>query len=148
MNHQTLFSLNIDPEIKSHLSETSKWARFISIAGMVLLLIVAAISIMGVINVADNIANYQTGLPATFKYLMLGITIVSILVSFFPLLFLFRFAGNMKRALVANDQQALAVAFFNVKRFFRYIGIILILVLAIYTIVIVFSIVGFAAFGS
>jgi hypothetical protein len=55
---QSLFSLSFDPLIKSHLIDTAKWARFISISGMVLLAMFVILAIAGVgfsgFNSADS----------------------------------------------------------------------------------------------
>jgi hypothetical protein len=58
-----------------------------------------------------------------------------------------RFANRMRLALYGNDQQALNLSVQNLKVFFRYIGIITIIVLSLYALVFIVTIVGFAAFA-
>jgi hypothetical protein len=67
--------------------------------------------------------------------------IIIAVIWFFPLLFTLRFANGMKRALAGNDQQALNTAFQNLKVCMRYLGIITIVILAIYAIIIVVAII-------
>jgi Family of unknown function (DUF5362) len=67
---------------------------------------------------------------------IIGITIV-IAIAFFPLMFLLQFANQTKRALAANDQAGLNSAFQNLKKYFRYLGIILIIVLSLYALMFV-----------
>ena len=149
-DNQSLFSLNIDPEIKAHLSDTAKWARFLSIVGMILLALFAVGNILGMgfssaFSPVDT--EYGTGMATQLRVVMVILSIVLIAIVFFPLLFLYRFAVYMKKALIANDQEALSEAFLNVKRYFRYLGILVIVMLAFYALVFVIFIVGFAAFG-
>ena len=63
---------------------------------------------------------------------------------FFPLLFLLRFANKMRFALAGNDQQALNTSVQNLKICFRYVGIITIIILALYAIALVFVVIGAA----
>ena len=53
--------------------------------------------------------------------------IVAAVIWFFPLLYMLRFANQMKTALYGNDQENLNVSFQNLKRYFRYVGIITII---------------------
>lgn len=144
----SLFTLSIDPVTKSHLAETARWARFLSIIGFIFLgiMILAGISISlfvgrpldtyGGSNVFDA---FSVGMA--FFYLFLAV------LWFFPLLFLYRFASRMKTALNSNDQNALNIALQNLKICFRYVGIITIIVLALYALALVFAIVGVTVFS-
>ncbi len=73
--------------------------------------------------------------------------IVAAVIWFFPLLYTIRFANQMKVALAGNDQQALNKSFQNLKICLRYLGIVTIIILAIYAIIIVFAIVGASMFA-
>jgi hypothetical protein len=64
----------------------------------------------------------------------IGITLASAavfliwaVILFFPLMYMLRFANQMKTALNANDQGSLNISFQNLKRFFRYLGVITII---------------------
>lgn len=144
----SLFSLAIDPVTKVHLSETAKWARFLSILGFILLglFIIGGISIA--LFVGRPLDTY--GGRSVFDSFSVGMSfayIVAAIIWFFPLLFLFRFSSRMKTALNGNDQNALNTSFQNLKISFRYVGIITIIVLALYALLLVFAIVGAAAFS-
>ena len=147
----SLFSLSIDPVTKAHLGETTRWARFLAIVGMVLL----ALGVVGVIFFATYMSSFNamgnsygtTGYPfAGFGITFALFYIIILAVWFFPLLFLLRFANRMRVALNGNDQQALNVAFQNLKITFRFVGIVTIIVLALYAIMIIFALIGTAAF--
>ncbi|WP_148661283.1 DUF5362 family protein [Flavisolibacter tropicus] len=143
-----LFNLNVDTVTKAHLSETAKWARFLSVVGFVLLglfllggIAVSLYSERPLNNYGGNAAFSAYGVGMSFILLFTGV------IWFFPLLFLYRFASRMKTALNGNDQNALNTSFQNLKICFRYVGIITIIILALYALLLVFAIVGVAAFS-
>jgi hypothetical protein len=142
----SLFSLSIDPVTKAHLTETAKWARFLAIIGFVFLglgLVVGIISMAAMSYVANDVSTTGFGSFASFGIagFIFGYILVVLLV-FFPLLFLLRFANQMKAALVSNDQQKLNVSFQNLKAYFRFWGILAIIALAFYAIAFAFGIFG------
>jgi hypothetical protein len=79
---------------------------------------------------------------ASFGIGLVAFYIVLLVIWFFPLMYMLRFANNMKRALNANDQQALNVSFQNLKICLRFVGIITIIVLVLYALVFLVSILG------
>jgi hypothetical protein len=137
--NQSLFSLSIDPVTKSHLNDAAKWARFLAITGIILLifglvmviLFVTVLSNSGYMTYTVN-GTQQEVMPPAVQVGYIVSMLIFFLIAFFPMLFLLQFAGRMKKALNGNDQEALNVSFMNLKRYFRYVGIITIIVLAIY----------------
>lgn len=151
-----LFSLSIDPMTKSHLGETAKWARFLAICGMIML----GLAFFGVIYFAytmsamtssfgdiEGMEGVRTGPFAGFGVGMAVFYILLLVFWFFPLMYMLRFASRMRTALAGNDQQALNTAFQNLKICFRFIGIVTIIILAIYAIGIIFFIIGASMFS-
>ena len=125
--NQSLFSLSIDPVTKAHLSEAARWARFLAIVGFIFLGIFLAqgayISFRVSSATAGMTGEYNTA-PSMWDSLGVGIAFVYLIISiiwFFIFLFTLRFASNMKIALNGNDQNAINVAFQNLKILFRYI---------------------------
>ena len=147
----SLFSLSIDPLTKSHLHETAKWARFLSIVGMVLLVLMIIFGLFFSTMMAASSNPFEepveggSGLMSGFGIGMAILYIVLAIIWFFPLLFLLRFANGIRAALHGNDQNALNVSFQNLKSCFRYVGIITIILLAIYALVFVLALLGGAA---
>ncbi len=151
-----LFSLTIDPATKAHLSEAAKWARFLAIVGMVFLAIIIIFGFFGaamLFSTANNFGGPEYGTPgmggmggmaSTFFAVYI---VIAAVIWFFPLLYTLRFANQMKIALAGNDQQALNKSFQNLKICLRFLGIVTIIILAIYAIVIVFAIVGASMFS-
>ncbi len=148
----SLFSLSIDPVTKAHLHETAKWARFLAIVGMVFLIL----GIIGILFVATALSSFsgpmETEYGGTSPFPIFGagiafVYIILLVIWFFPLMYLLRFANRVRAALNGNDQQVLNAAFQNLKICFRFLGIVTIIVMALYAIAIIFAIVGAAAFS-
>lgn len=152
----SLFSLNIDPVTKAHLSETSRWARFLAIVGMVFVAL-AAVGVLFIV-VAGTMASgslqngigdnpYSSGILSMFGIGAVIFYALLLLIWFFPLLYLLRFANKMRTALNGNDQQALNTSFQNLKACLRFVGIITLIILAFYAIAIIFGVIGAAVFS-
>lgn len=133
--NQSLFGLNIDEVAKSHLSDAAKWGKFLAIIGfigcgiMVLFGIITATSGTSLTRV-NNIYEREgySGLGGAIAVEL----IVAALLYFFPCLFLLRFSNKIKTALVSNDQHQMTISFQNLKAYFRYIGVLTIIGLAIF----------------
>ena len=69
------------------------------------------------------------------------------LVYFFPCLYLFRFGSQMQLALRNNDQQMLTSSFKYLKSWFRFVGILTIVVLSCWVLALVFGGLGAAMSG-
>ena len=138
---KALFSLSIDPLTKAHLNDTARWARFLSIAGMVMIGLGLLISILTLTVWQDRFFRYTVNgqesqnLSAAMRMGYLFFMLVVLLVAFVPLMYLLQFSNRLRVALSANDQDDLNLAFMNLKKYFRYLGIVLIVVLAFYAIV-------------
>ena len=150
-SNQTLFSLTIDPITKSHLSETAKWGRFLAILGMIFLGLLI-LFFMGIFSFLPSIMGFSlpAGTPYNFSttgfiVIMAFYLIAICAIWFFPLLFLLRFSNQMRAALNGNNQNELNSSFQNLKRLFRYVGIVTIIALAIYVLIAIIALISFGA---
>lgn len=131
----SLFSLSIDPVTKAHLSETARWARFLAIVGMIGLALMVVFGVFYSIWLSTAIGSLynQVGVESPSRYNAgaavgsVAMFVITALVGFFPLLFIYRFSVQMKAALTSNDQESLNSSFQNLKRYFRYFGVITII---------------------
>jgi hypothetical protein len=147
MESNTLFSLSIDPVTKDHLSETARWARFLSVTGMIFLVMGIILGLSGIWLTSMNTPTDFEGDSGMYPTGALGVMMAAYMfviavVWFFPLMYLYRYAGKMRVALNGNDQQALNTAFQNLKMCMRYVGIVTIILLALTIIGIVFSVIA------
>ncbi|MDP9230207.1 MAG: hypothetical protein M3O67_06000 [Bacteroidota bacterium] len=151
----SLFGLSIDTTSKAHLAEAGRWARFIAIAGFILLafMVIYGILITSMMSSSLSVMENQyggyrnRGFGSAFGAAMIVVYVLGALIYFFPLLFTFRFSSYMKKALQANDQDALNDSFKNLKILLRFYGILMIIGLAFVAIGLLMSIVGAAAFS-
>ncbi len=124
--------LQIDVIAHSHLKETAMWAKFISIVGIILSILLAIAAFFMGAFIAKFSSSYR---PYGSSGRMMGagmITIVYLVVAvvfFFVSLYLNRFASTMKTALQTNDQSTLNQSFKNIKVYFRSLGIITVIYL-------------------
>ena len=134
----SLFTLSIDPTVKAHMNETAKWTRFLAIAGFVFLGIALLASIFGITLMTSSntmrVPESSEGETVQTAYrigTVIGMVLM-LLVAFFPLYFLLQFSNQLRAALRSNDQHELTLSFQNLKRYFRYLGIMMIILLGIY----------------
>ena len=142
----SLFGFSIDETSKVHLAEAAKWARFLAIIGFIVCSLVVIVGIFagsifssftrGYGDEFGGASRLGSGLGAFMTILYIGIAILY----FFPCLFLFRFANLMKVALSTNEQGTLNSSFQNLKKMFRYVGILTIVLLSIYAILFLLAI--------
>ena len=141
----SLFELSVTPESRSHLGETAKWAKFLSICGMVgiILMVIFGIYISLAVskqsNEFDDLYRKQ-GVELSSKGLGAGMMITYILFGllyFFPCLFTLQFANKMKSALISNDSLVLSESFRSLKKTFRYMGVLTIIMLAFFLIALI-----------
>ncbi len=146
-SNQSLFSLAIDPVTKEHLGETAKWARFLAITGMIFLVLGIIFGLSGIwfTSMMTSTETAMVGPTDMAGVFVAAYMFVIAVVWFFPLMFLLRYSNRMRAALGGNDQQALNVAFQNLKMCMRYVGIVTIILLALTLIGIVFSVMTIAA---
>ena len=133
--------LQISESAQTYLKETSSWTHFIAILGFIFvgLLVVGAV-VVSLFLSAMNSEEFEPilGLLVGGIYLLVGV------LYFFPILFLYRFATNMKKALEKKDNDNLDKAFKNIKSHYKFMGIFTIVFIAIY----ILGAIGMAIFGS
>jgi heme/copper-type cytochrome/quinol oxidase subunit 2 len=139
--NSSLFGLSIDPMSKAHLADAARWAKFLAIMGFIVcgLIVIVGIFAGSVLESFSSTRRYEgfdsnvemtrgLGIVATVFYILIAV------LYFFPCLFLFNFASKMKTALLSNDQDVLNSSFQNLKKTFRYIGVLSIIVLAFWVV--------------
>jgi hypothetical protein len=119
----------IDNYCHDQLSETRKWSMFLSILGFIFLGLVAVVSI-GVFIFSLTGSRSILKAASLIPLLLVGI------IYFFPIYYLFQFSFHSKNALAKKDNGSLAKAFLNLKMHYRFMGIMTIVVLVLYSIII------------
>lgn len=104
------------------LGQIGKWTLFISILGMITILFFILCGFSIGLFMPDNIPN--VGLSP--MGIMLTYWIIAILYVM-PVYYMYNFSTNVKEAVQTKNSQILETAFANLKSYYKYIGILLII---------------------
>jgi len=122
--------IEIGQETLKNLNTIRKWTMFLAITGFIFLgLIITLGLITGTFLSAFNHSDKIPGVPDT---LLLTAFFGVAVICFFPILFLFRFSKHTSNAISELDKQELHKAFKYLKRYYIYIGVLLIIAVSIY----------------
>jgi len=136
--NENLFELQVDQQSIGYLSETARWAKFLSIVGFVVcgLMVIFSVFFSSIMSVISKMGNgsdsFSSSTLAVGNYAFSIVYIIIALLYFFPCLYLFNFSSKMQTALRNNDQINLNAAFGNLKSCFKFVGILTIVVLSFY----------------
>lgn len=132
--------MEISKQAEKYLMEMSKWATFIAIVGFIAiaLLIVMSFSIGTIMaNLPDGyLGGISPNFFSFFYLIMAGIY-------FIPVFFLFQFGHKTKQALINKDSSLLTFGLKKLNAHYKFIGILLIIGIALY-----FLLIMFGAFGA
>jgi hypothetical protein len=151
-DNSSIGDLHLSNEIRSYLSETARWAKFISIVMFVFTGFVALIAVFGgtILGAMSSALGQGAGLGAIGGvgiFIMYGLVAVLL---FFYGWYLYKFATQMKIALAGSDQDALVSSFSNLKSYYKLAGIIMLIAVVFYALFFVIAIItglGMAAGG-
>lgn len=154
-SHFDSFELQFTPIAQSFYREAGKWARFLSILGFIF---IAIYVIWGFVLMAGSAAAGSdpalsgmggVGAMAALGGTVLGvIVIIAAVVMFFPTLYLYRFGSKAKLALDNNNTEYLTNSIENLKSYFKFFGILMIIYLVFMVIGIIIAVVGGIAAAS
>ncbi len=126
--------LVITEAVRNDLTEIAKWAMFFAVLLFIILGLVAFASL------AIAVAGGAGGILA-------GIFIAGIYgtLLFFPAWYYYKFATLTRQAVALDDNSMLDEGFLYLKRFYRFVGILVVVVLSLYAL---FLLIGISMMGS
>lgn len=138
------FELQFTQQAQDFYRETAKWAMFLSIIGFIAtaFMVIAALfmfamgSMMGASMAGSPLAGLFSG------GLLGGIYLFFAVLNFFAAYYMFKFASKTKQAFTNNDGAALTDSFANLKSYYKYVGIITIVIIALYALTFIIAIVS------
>ncbi|MDL2143397.1 MULTISPECIES: hypothetical protein [Flavobacterium] len=138
------FELQLDQTAKDFLKETAKWAYFLSILGFVGIGLMVLIAVFAgtIFSAMGNSMAGMGGLGGSFGALMGFFYVFIAAIYFFPVYYLYKFAVNTKRAFRENDSELLTSSLGYLKSHYKFIGIFMLAILALYGLIFVFGILG------
>ncbi len=123
--------LRLNPNAKRFLNEAAGWARFLSLLGLVLIALQALVVLSSLLF--GSFSGLSMGsFEGSVIMLIYGLLA---LFYFFPLYFLFLFSVRAKRAIATDDEVALEECFGYLRSHYKFIGIIILIMLAVYVLV-------------
>ena len=130
--------LRIDSASKSFLAEAARWTTFLAILGYIGIgfMVLAALAMM---TIGSSVSVGPMGGGAWISIIYLALAAFY----FLPINYLYRFSSNMKEALRTNNQASLTKSFEYLKSHYKFIGILTIVLFAIY----ILMIIGFMTMG-
>jgi hypothetical protein len=139
-----LFDLHIDQTSVNFLGETARWSRFLAIIGFIYcgLMVIFGIFFGTIMSVMAPAMGGDAAMSIVGSGLLSGFIIIISLLLFFPAFYLFSFSTKRKKALQHNDQPLLTESLKNLKSFFKFYGIFVIVVLSFYILMFVAGIIG------
>jgi hypothetical protein len=138
-------SLTVTEDIRSFIYESSKWTKFLAIVGFVFtgLMVMLSLSVSAIISSMNNMVGAQNNPYAAMGTGFLTVfLLVMAAIYFYPSFILFKFSTSAKQAVLYGDQESLSVAMNKMKSFFKFWGILLIVILGFYGLAILSAIVA------
>lgn len=127
-------SSSLTTAMKTYLTETAKWGRFLSIVGFVgiALIAIAAFSIGSVMAMLPQLTGQAQmftgamGTVITLFYLSFAV------LWFFPVWYLFKFSTGTLKSIPSLDITGIETALGNLKSLFKFYGVFTIIILSFY----------------
>jgi uncharacterized membrane protein YjgN (DUF898 family) len=138
-NPQPRTHLTISEQAKLFLAEAGKWGRFIAIVGFIMVAFMVIFALFAGVFMSNLPGTEE--LPFSMGFFSI-IYLVIAAVYFFPILYLYRFSMRIREALNRNDEMVLENAFENLKSHYKFLGILIIVMLVLYALIFALAIVG------
>lgn len=133
-------NLRVTDQVKDNLRITAKWARFLAIVGFVNigLMLIGGIWMLGMTgSIPTEDVPYASGFEAMFRY-MAYLYIILCIIVFFPNLYLYKFGTSTLKSLESAEQLDFDEGIENLKKLFRFIGILVAIFIGLYMLILLF----------
>jgi len=138
--------ISLSEDALRQISQTAKWAQFLAIIGFVVtaLIVVAGLFMGSFMSIFKEMSGntQMTHMP------FMALSVIYVImggVYFIPSWFLYKFSTETRKALVGSDEEILTQAFANLRRTFKFLGIMTIVIIGLYALVIIAVTIGAAA---
>jgi hypothetical protein len=132
---QEIFNLKVDDTAKAHLLEMMRWTRFLGILFSISIVLLCAVFAFVMMVYLPGL---QTPVPgASVTVIVMPVLMIGF--NFYPIFALLKFSSLIKKAIHDANQQQFNNALKYLKNTFRYIGILTIVLIIIYSAVFALS---------
>jgi len=128
---QIFESTGLDDTARYYLLDTVRWTKFLAILGFVFTGFFLVVALL-IIVIGKSFMNLSSGYQSTLTG---GIGLIYIAVAgiyFYPVYALLRFSSCMKKGIMNDDRVLINNAFRYQKLMYKYIGILMIIVIGFY----------------
>jgi hypothetical protein len=140
-NSENLFDLQVDAQASGYLAEAAKWGKFLSIVGFIVCGLMALAGLFAGSMMGSLMSGGSTGVESAIGGgVFTVIYFLTALLWFMPCLYLYKFSTKAQSAIRANEQAELVESMKNLKSCFRFMGILMIILLAFYALIFVIAI--------
>lgn len=122
--------LIVSSQASGYLNETGRWAKFLAILGFCFIGLCVVVAMFA----GTIFSSMGSELPYP-GYMFAGIYLVIGFLYFFPVYYLFRFSNKIRTALYTKSNPDLDSAFENLKAHYKFIGIMMIIVMSFYVLI-------------
>ncbi len=139
INSKANKAVEFNHESLRHLEEARKWAMFLAILGFIgvgILVLVALFSGTALAIIGDDFISPAIGIGIGILYLLIAV------LYFFPIYYLFNFSSRAKQAVKESDSKSLTESMHFLKSHYKFTGIMIIVMLALYPIIILLLVLG------
>jgi len=130
------FDVQLSEGGRHFLRITAKWATFLSIVGFVF----SGFAVLGALGMftLGSFGSVEFGPLGSIGGMIFGfIYLIGAALCFFPAYYLFQFSSRIRRAFEQNDSIVLNDGLGSLKSYFKYLGIFVIILIALYLLLIV-----------
>ena len=133
---------------RGYLLEIAKWGKFLSILGFIGigLMVLFGLFFGSIMGVAMSQAAGPVQAASPFNALGAGvfgiIYVLLALLYLMPVYYLYKYSTEAKNSILSNNDSGLESALGNLKSHYKFIGIIAVIILAIYALMFVIGIIG------
>ncbi|HKK64134.1 MAG TPA: hypothetical protein VJ951_16330 [Bacteroidales bacterium] len=128
--------MELTPLVLDHLNQTRKWTRFLAIVGFIFSGLIVLIAIISLTFNKSGLVPFGAGAAGVLPMLIVAG------LYFFPVLYLHRYSTLSKQAVDNNDTALMVEALKFQKKFFKFIGVLAIVLLSIWALALLFMIAG------
>ena len=134
--------LVLEIQAEAYLRETGKWAKFLAIVGFIFMgfMAIGAIVMFAISGSMGNLMPFPMWIIG-FVYLLIAV------VYCFPIYYLLQFSNKAKEALDSRSTQCMTESMGFIKAHYKFVGILTIVMLALYPIGIIVAIIVSASQG-
>ncbi|TLX71993.1 hypothetical protein E9993_19490 [Labilibacter sediminis] len=128
-------ALTISENTSVFLLSAAKWAKFIAIMGFIAVgfMVLGGLFSGIVMSFMENEFAMMPFPPFIFSFLYLAMGALY----FFPVYYLFKFSTQAQYAIQTLNTTQLEIAFRNIKSYFKFIGVLIIVMLSLYALAII-----------